>query len=154
MQLRGLQRAGFSNLYGIELQPYAVEQAKQTTRGINIVQGSGFDLPFRDGYFDLVCTSGVLIHVAPSDLPKFMSEMVRCSGRFIWGYEYYSEELTSIPYRGNDGFLWKADYASLFQRQFPDLRLAKKSLFPYVDEAERGNVDCMFLLEKGTSCQP
>jgi len=150
LQLRGLQRAGFSNLYGVELQPYAVEKAKQTCSGINIVQGSGFDLPFRDSYFDVVCTSGVLIHIAPDDLPRFMGEMVRCTRRYIWGYEYFSEQLTSIPYRGNEGFLWKADYAALFQRHFPQLREVKKSLFPYVVEAEQGNVDSMYLLEKAS----
>lgn len=148
MQLRGLQDAGFPNLYGIELQPYAVEKAKQNTQNINIIQGSGFELPFRDGFFDVVCTNGVLIHIAPDDLPKIMDEMVRCSRRYIWGFEYYSSELKAIPYRGNEGFLWKADYAALFQQRHPSLRLVKRELFPYVNATESGNVDCMYLLEK------
>ena len=148
MQLRGLQDAGFTDLYGIELQPYAVEKAKQNTRHINIVQGSGFDLPFRDAFFDVVCTNGVLIHIAPDDLPKIMDEMVRCSRRYIWGFEYYSPELAEIPYRGNQGFLWKADYAGLFQQRHPSLRLVKQELYPYVNASESGNVDCMYLLEK------
>ena len=148
MQLRGLQDAGFTNLYGIELQPYAVEKAKQTTKNINIIQGSGFDLPFRDAFFDVVCTNGVLIHIAPDDLPKIMDEMVRCSSRYIWGFEYYSPDLTGIPYRGNQGFLWKADYAGLFQQRHPSLKLVKKELYPYVNASESGNVDYMYLLEK------
>ena len=48
-QLRGLQAMGFTNLYGIELQWYAVEKAKQQSQHINIVQGSAFDIPFKDG---------------------------------------------------------------------------------------------------------
>lgn len=148
MQLRGLQDMGFTNLYGVELQPYAVEKAKQQTQGINIVQGSGFDLPFRDGFFDLVCTNGVLIHIAPDDLPRIMGEMVRCSRQYIWGFEYYSPSLTSVPYRGNDGFLWKADYAALFQQQFPALTLEKQTLYPYINQAESGNQDVMYLLRK------
>ncbi len=148
MQLRGLQDAGFQSLYGIELQTYAVEKAKQTTQNINIIQGSGFDLPFRDSFFDVVCTNGVLIHIAPNDLPKIMDEMVRCSRRYVWGFEYYSPELTAIPYRGNEGFLWKADYAALFQQRHPSLRLVKRVMFPYVNAAETGNVDYMYLLEK------
>lgn len=148
MQLRGLQDAGFENLYGIELQYYAVEKAKQTTQHINIIQGSGFELPFRDGFFDVVCTNGVLIHIAPDDLPKIMDEMVRSSGRYIWGFEYYSPELKAIPYRGNEGFLWKADYAALFQQRHPSLRLVKQELYPYINAAESGNVDYMYLLEK------
>lgn len=148
MQLRGLQSMGFTNLYGVELQPYAVEKAKQHTTGINIIQGSGFDLPFRDGFFDVVCTNGVLIHIAPDDLPKFMGEMVRCSRQFIWGFEYYADELKAIPYRGHDGFLWKADYGKLFEQLFPQLRLVKRTLFPYINSGEQGNVDSMYLLEK------
>ncbi len=148
MQLVGLQNMGFTNLYGVELQPYAVEKAKQHTSGINIIQGSGFDLPFRDGFFDVVCTNGVLIHIAPNDLPRIMGEMVRCSRRYIWGYEYYNSELTEIRYRGNEGFLWKADYAAVFEQHFPELHVVKRALFPYVDATEQGNVDSMYLLEK------
>ena len=148
MQLRGLQDAGFTNLYGIELQHYAVEQAKQTTQQINIIQGSGFELPFRDNYFDVVVTNGVLIHISPDDLPRLMAEMVRVSRQFIWGFEYFAESLTEIPYRGNTGFLWKADYAELFQAQFPDLQQVRRELFPYINAAETGNADCMYLLSK------
>ena len=146
MQLNGLQRMGFENLYGIELQPYAAEQAKKFTKNINIVCGSGFDLPFKDKYFDLVCTNGVLIHISPNDLPKIMGEMYRCSNKYIWGFEYYSEKLTEINYRGHENYLWKADYASLFMQQFPDLKLVKREKYPYVESPE--NVDHMYLLEK------
>ncbi len=148
MQLRGLQDMGFTNLYGVELQPYAVEKAKQQTQGINIIQGSGFELPFRDGFFDLVCTNGVLIHIAPDDLPRIMGEMVRCSRQYVFGFEYYSPSLTSVPYRGNEGFLWKADYAALFQQQHPSLTLEKQTLYPYINQAESGNQDAMYLLSK------
>jgi pseudaminic acid biosynthesis-associated methylase len=148
MQLMGLQSAGFTNLYGIELQAYAVEKARDFVRGVNVLQGTGFDLPFKDGFFDLVCTNGVLIHIAPTDLPRIMAEMVRCSRRYIWGFEYYAEEPTAVNYRGNEGFLWKANFAGLFLEHFPELRLVKQEFYPYVSEAERGNVDSMYLLEK------
>jgi pseudaminic acid biosynthesis-associated methylase len=146
MQLNGLQRMGFNNLFGIELQQYAAEQAKKYTRDINIICASGFDNPFRDKYFDVVCTNGVLIHISPDDLKAFMSEMYRCSGKYIWGFEYYADKTTAINYRGHENYLWKADYASLFMDYFPDLKLVKKEMFPYLDNPE--NVDCMYLLEK------
>lgn len=148
MQLGGLQRMGFTNLYGIELQPYAAEKAKEYTSNVNIICGSGFDIPYKDNYFELVCTNGVLIHISPADLPKIMDEMYRCSSKYIWGFEYYAEKVTDINYRGNKGFLWKADYAQLFMNRFPDLELVKKEIFPYITEAEKGNSDCMYLLEK------
>ena len=150
MQLVGLQAAGFENLYGIELQAYAVEKARDFVRGANILQGSGFDLPFKDNYFDLVCTNGVLIHIAPADLPRIMGEMVRCSGRYIMGYEYFAPDTTAINYRGNTGFLWKTDFARVFLENFPELRLVKQRLYPYTAQTELGNHDVMFLLEKTT----
>ena len=64
--------------------------------------------------------------------------------------EYYNPELTTIPYRGNEGFLCKADYAALFQQRHPLLRLVKQELFPYVNANESGNIDYMYLLEKTT----
>ena len=148
LQLLGLQSAGFTDLYGIELQAYAVERARETLPGVNLLQGSGFDLPFKDGFFDVVCTNGVLIHIAPADLPRIMAEMVRCSRRYIWGFEYYADAPTAIPYRGTEGFLWKANYAQLFADQFPELRLVKQEFYPYQTAAERGNTDSMYLLEK------
>ena len=39
---------GFTDLYGIELQKYAVEKAKANTEYINIIQDSPFDIPYKD----------------------------------------------------------------------------------------------------------
>lgn len=149
LQLAGLQAMGFKNIYGVELQWYAVEQAKSITKNINIVQGSGFDLPFKDGYFDLVMTNGVLIHIAPDDLPPFMKEMHRCSKQYLMGFEYHTEgDIKAIPYRGNEGFLWKANYAQVFQNNFSDLSLVNEIITPYISENEQGNKDTTYLLEK------
>jgi len=144
-QLEALQHMGFSNLYGIELQPYAVEMAKTRTKNINIIQGSGFDIPFKDGYFDLVFTSGVLFHISPSDLREVLGEIYRCSARFIWGLEYWADTVEDIQYRGREGLLWKADYPRIYLAQFPDLRLVKEERIKYL---QGNNVDCMFLLER------
>ena len=146
MQLNGLQRMGFENLYGIELQPYAVEQAKKFTSNINIIQGSGFDIPFKDNYFDLVITNGVLIHISPTDLPLFLKEIYRCSKECIAGFEYYSPETKAVNYRGKDDYLWKADYVDHYLQLHPDLKVIEKKYFDYQDNS--GNVDCMFLLRK------
>ncbi len=87
-----------------------------------------------------------MIHISPADLPKIMSEMYRCSTKYIWGFEYFAENTTEINYRGNSNYLWKADYAALFIKQFPDLKLVKKEMYPYVENPS--NVDYMYLLEK------
>ncbi|SKC09339.1 pseudaminic acid biosynthesis-associated methylase [Dyadobacter psychrophilus] len=148
MQLRGFQRMGFENLYGIELQHYAVEKAKQINSKINIMQGSGFDLPFKDAFFDLVCTNGVLIHIAPADHSRIMKEMYRCSNKYIMGWEYYADDIQDINYRGNTGYLWKADFAGIFMKNFPDLKEVSRAKVPYISEKEKGNVDEIYLLTK------
>lgn len=147
-QLRALQHLGFTNLYGIELQWYAVEKAKSITKNINIIQCSGFDTPFKDQYFDLVMTNGVLIHIAPKDLPGFMNEIYRCTSKYILGFEYYADQFTSINYRENVDRLWKADYAKIYIDQFPELKLIKEKIYPYIIESEKDNEDCMFLISK------
>jgi pseudaminic acid biosynthesis-associated methylase len=145
LQLQLLQKMGFTNLYGIELQEYAVEKAKTITKGINIIQGSGFDIPFRDGYFNLVYTSGVLIHINPDHLPTIISEVYRCTSKYIFGFEYYADKLTNILYRGNEGYLWKNNFPNCYQQAFKNLKTVKEEKYKYSDSE---NMDQVFLLEK------
>ena len=144
-QLLSLQKMGFKNLYGIEINKYAVESAKANTKCINIIQGSAFDIPFKDGFFDLVFTSGVLIHISPSDVKDVLKEIYRCSRRYIWGFEYYADGYTEVTYRGNKDLLWKTDFAKLYLDFFDDLELVKEEKIKYL---ENENIDTMFLLEK------
>ena len=147
-QLECLQRMGFSNLYGIELQNYAVELSKSLTSHINIIEGSAFDIPFKDSYFDLVFTSGVLIHINPDDLNIVMREIYGCTSEYIWGFEYYADKYSEIPYRGHTSLLWKADFAKLYLDEFRDLELVKEKHIKYLDN---DNVDSMFLIRKRNS---
>lgn len=144
-QLHGLQSIGFENLYGIEIQPHAVEVSKQNTKNINLMQGSALDIPFKDSYFDLVFTSGVLIHINPDDLNIVMGEIYRCTSEYIWGFEYYADKCTEIPYRGRGNLLWKAPFAKLYLGEFRDLELVKEKHIKYLDN---DNVDSMFLIRK------
>lgn len=144
-QLRGLQRMGFTNLYGVELQSYAVEESKKVYSGLNIITGSGFDLPFKNGFFDLVCTNGVLIHISPNDHSAFMKEIYRCSNKYIMGWEYYNVEIKELNYRDNQGYMWKADYSKIYQNNFPGLKEKSKHLVKYLANE---NEDAIFLLKK------
>lgn len=144
-QLLLLQSMGFTSLYGVELQPYAVELSKRRTKRINILEGSAFDLPFCDGFFELVFTSGVLIHLSPEDIGAALGEIHRCTRRYVWGMEYFSERWEEVPYRGEAGLLWKCDFARLYLDRFPDLRPVRQQRFARVTEP---NEDQMFLLER------
>jgi len=147
-QLLLLQKRGFNNLYGIELQPYAIELSKSRTVGINIIYGSALDIPFKDDFFGMVFTSGLLIHIAPESIPVAMDEIFRCTNKYIWGMEYFAETYTQIEYRGHSELLWKTNFPQLFLDRFANIRLVKKKFFKYLND---DNVDVMFLLlkEKG-----
>jgi pseudaminic acid biosynthesis-associated methylase len=142
-QLRCLQHMGFENLFGLEVQWYAVEKARELTSRSNILQGSAFDIPFKDGFFDLVFTSGLLIHISPTDILNALHEIRRCTRKFIWGFEYFADSYTEVNYRGHESLLWKTDFARLFLDSFSDLRLVRRQKF-----SNSSNVDEMFLLEK------
>ena len=144
-QLLCLQKMGFKSLYGIELQEYAVELSKVRTKHINIIQGSAFDIPYKDNFFDLVFTSGLLIHIAPSDIKAIVSEIYRCTKKYIWGFEYFANYYTQVEYRGNTDLLWKTNFAKIYLDNFPNLRLVKEKRFKYINS---DNINSMFLLEK------
>ncbi|MBN2308471.1 MAG: methyltransferase domain-containing protein [Candidatus Hydrogenedentes bacterium] len=145
-QLALLRDLGFHRLYGVELQFYAIQQSREHAPGLHLVQASAFDLPFPDRSFDLVFTSGVLIHLSPETIGRALDEIRRCTRRYIWGWEYFAEEYRQIPYRGHEDLLWKGDFAAMYRERFPGLRCAKEKRVPYL---EGGNVDTMFLLEAG-----
>ena len=147
-QLILLKEMGFKNLYGIEISAYAigVAEGRMEREGINLIKGSALDIPFREEYFDLVYTSGVLIHIHPEHIEKAISEIYRCSKRYIWGLEYYAESYQEIVYRGHKDLLWKTDFSKIYQKTFPDLKLLKEKKFVYLENKDLE--DSMFLLEK------
>lgn len=145
IQLLCLQKMGFKNLYGLEPHEYAVELSKKRTKDINIIKGNIFDIPFKDNYFDIVFTSGVLIHINPLDINKALREIYRCTRRYIWGFEYYADEYTKIIYRGLRDLLWKANFPKLYLELFDDLKLVRDKKLKYLNN---DNVDIMFLLKK------
>ncbi|HQF29811.1 MAG TPA: methyltransferase domain-containing protein [Hyphomicrobiales bacterium] len=145
-QLDALSRMGFSHLYGVELQQKAVEIAHRNRPGLSVVQGSAFDLPFRDGFSDIVFTNNVLIHIAPDDLPRVMDEMHRVSRGWIWGFEYFSPSLVEVNYRGKSNLLWKGDYCRMFLDRFADLSLEDARIYSYKNEDSLA--DKMYLLKK------
>lgn len=147
-QLLLLQEMGFQNLYGIEIQEYAVKKARLRLPHAEIQQASAFNIPYPAECFDLVVTAGVLIHIAPSDISQALSEIHRCSSKYIWGHEYFSKNMTEVGYRGHEALLWKASYSDLYLKQFKDIELIKQEFLPYL---ENSNVDCVFLMKKNAA---
>ncbi len=146
IQLNLLEKISFKNLWGIEINKKALSIAKEN-KSLNLIEGSAFDIPFKDGFFDLVFTSGVLIHIFPEDLPKAIDEIYRTTKKYIWCFEYFSEDCQEIEYRGHKNRLWKNNFLKLFLERHPDLKITKQKIIKYL---ENENIDEMFLLEKIT----
>ena len=114
------------DVYGIDINQAALSELRRSFPGINALWGRARDLPFRDRWFDMVFTMGVLIHQPDSTLPLVMNEIVRCSRQYVLCGEYYAESPTEVAYRGQEGALFKRDYGQLYQELFPELTLVKK----------------------------
>jgi pseudaminic acid biosynthesis-associated methylase len=113
-------------VYGIDVNLKALGLLHQELPTVNGIWSPAREIPFRDGWFDLVFTMGVLIHQPESTLPLVMSEIVRCSSRYVLCGEYFAEENTEIHYRGQTGALFKRDYGRLYQELFPELKVVKQ----------------------------
>jgi pseudaminic acid biosynthesis-associated methylase len=112
--------------YGVDINAKALAALHRTVPGVNTALAPARALPFRDKWFDLVFTMGVLIHQPPETLPLVMAEAVRCSRRFVLCGEYYSKTPAEVPYRGETGALFKRDFGGMYAELFPELKLRKK----------------------------
>lgn len=72
---------------------------------------------------DFVFTKGVLIHINPEVLHEVYEKMYKTSQKYICIIEYYNPTPQEIPYRGNQGKLFKRDFAGEILEQFSDLEL-------------------------------
>ncbi len=81
--------------------------------------GSIVDATFEVPLFDLVFTSGVLIHVHPDDLLSNMSKIFSFSNKYILFAEYFNREPVMIEYQGKKNRLFKRDFGRLFIQNYP-----------------------------------
>lgn len=68
--------------------------------------------------FDLVFTSGVLIHIHPSNLKETMAKIYDFSNRFILVAEYFSRTPVTIEYRNQSNKLFKSDFGKQILNNF------------------------------------
>ncbi len=137
--LRDLGRTG---LAGVEPQAYAVSRARARLPNCDVRQGNAFELPFEDASFDLVFTSGVLIHIHGNDLGKAMREMHRVSRRYVLYIEYDAEDETPLAYRGVADALWKRNHKAAWMRAHPTLSPVRSGHW----SLEQGYDDCGWCL--------
>lgn len=121
------------NLYGVDINLKAIQELHRELPHVNAFYSQARELPFRDRWFDLVFTMGVLIHQPPETLPIVMAEIVRCANRYVLCGEYFSSEPETVTYRGEIDALFKRDFGSFYQELFPDLILRKKGFLSKAD---------------------
>lgn len=115
---------GPENVAGVDVNEKALTLLRERVPGVDARMATGVELPFEDAGFDLVFTMGVLIHQDPDvRLEPMMREIVRCSSRHVVAGEYRADELTEVPYRGQEAALFKQDFGALYQRLFCELEL-------------------------------
>jgi len=146
-QLVFLDNSGFTNLYGIDINPYAISLAKKRVKNGKFFVGSVFNLPFEDDFFDMVFTSGLLIHISPSVVGKAIKEIGRVSNSCIGGLEYYSEgKPVEIVYHGYENLLWRNDFIRLFYDNLDNMYFVFTEFLCYKNNF--GKQDIFYLIKK------
>lgn len=144
LNLSILNKMGFKNLTGLEINETAFSLAKKNNPDINFINSSIENFETTETY-DLVYTAGVLIHINPDTLPLIITKMNHLSKKYIFGFEYYSDNLVEIKYRNHDNSCWKQNFPELIKKLNPFLKTIKEEKFQYKDE----NIcDIAYLLEK------
>jgi pseudaminic acid biosynthesis-associated methylase len=83
---------------------------------------SAYQIPHEDNAIDLCFTSGVLIHIPPSDLGRATDEIVRVSKKYVLCSEYFSHNPEEIEYRGQTGLLFKRDFGGFYLDRYSNLK--------------------------------
>ena len=106
------------SLNAVELNAQALDVADANYKLDSKFAGSILEFQ-TDEFFDLVFTSGVLIHIHPDNLLITMKKMFDFSRRYIIMVEYFNRTPVTIDYRGEKNKLFKCDFGKLFIENFP-----------------------------------
>ena len=127
------------NIWGCDVNEYNIQQMRLRWPDIQSVYASGFDLPFKDDYFDLVFTSGVLIHQKPSEVESMMQEIIRVSAKYVIAIEYFEEVFRDVNYRAGKGTAFCGPYGDIYEKRYGLKQIASGHL-----DKEDGWDDCTY----------
>ncbi|MCW5698802.1 MAG: methyltransferase [Rhodospirillales bacterium] len=111
-----------ASLTAVEINAKAIEELKQIRPAIDVVHRSIISSK-PDREYDFVFTRGVLIHIAPDQLPAVYDTLYQSSRQYLCVIEYYSPTPVDCLYRGETEKLFKRDFAGEILNRFPDLAL-------------------------------
>lgn len=133
-------------MFGVEINQKAAEECSKIDC-VTVYNESILDFS-TDKKYDLVFTSGVLIHINPDELPSVYDKMYNFSSRYIVVAEYYNTTPVDVDYRGNTGKLFKRDFAGEMMDRHPDLKLVDYGFIYHRDNNFPDDDITWFLLEK------
>jgi len=111
--IRILESMGFTDVTGIDINEKAIKIISKAHPQYKFIHTSIENYePHRT--FDMVYTSGVLIHMTPEQLPRVVEKMERLSRKWIFGFEYYAEG-REFKIMGYAVPCYQGDFASLFK---------------------------------------
>lgn len=145
-------------MHGVEINQIAAERAR--TVADNVANCSALDLaeikaqlgaPWN---YDLVMTKGLLIHIAPKDLPKAYEVINSLARRHILIMEYYAPKMEMIEYRGESDRLWRAPHAEQLMEAYPDLGLLDYGFVSKLDDHPQDDITWWLLERRNAFADP
>jgi len=97
---------------------------------------------------DFVFTKGVLIHINPDELDKVYQLLYESSRKYICIAEYYNPSPVNINYRGNEGYLFKRDFAGELMDKYSSLQLMSYGFAYHRDNNFKQDDITWFLMSK------
>ncbi len=107
-----LHDMGFTNITGIDINKNAIEVISKKFPEYQFIH-STIELYQMRKTYDLVFTSGVLVHIR--DVMPIIAKIRCLSTKWIFGLEYYNEKFKETPY--HDTVFWNAPYHDYFGRK-------------------------------------
>lgn len=121
LNLEAIEYLTAAELYACEPNDMARAELSSLLPETHIRSDFADKLGWPDKHFDLVFTSGVLIHVSPDKIEASLREINRVASKHIIIGEYFAPSEEMIPYRGHDHAMWRRDYGSMLMDLCPDV---------------------------------
>ena len=144
LNLEGLKNMGFKKLSGVEINEKVCKLAKEKNPDFNIFNNSIENFQ-TDKKYDLVFTSGVLIHINPKSINSILEKILDISKKYIWGLEYFSDEISEVSYRLSPNTCWKQNFPQRFLEINSKLVCKKEKKYKYKN---KNNFDVGYLFQK------
>ena len=142
--IRILHDMGFTDITGLDINKNAIKIISKEFPEYKFIHSSIEDYK-PDAKFDMVYTSGFLIHIHPDNLKPIIDKIKSISRKYIFGFEYYSEEFEDISYHKkveSDQLCWTGNYAKLINMKIKRMDIYKTK------QGGRAGTHCFYLLEK------